>query len=61
MGVEIRPETSGSRLRVFIDFELPDGIATYWLGRLFGHMYAKWCVGQMLRGVVMHFDSAVSQ
>jgi len=28
------------------------------LGVLFGDMYAKWCVRQMLNGVVEHFKSA---
>ena len=54
MGVEIRPEKQGSRLRVFIAFDLPTGITGYWLGRLFSGAYAKWCVRQMLEGVVMH-------
>jgi hypothetical protein len=52
MGVQITPEQSGSRLRVFIDYQLPDGPVTYWLGRLFGGLYARWCVDQMLTGVV---------
>ena len=42
-------------MTVFIDYALPDGVVTYWLGRLFGGMYAKWCVNQMLDGVVTHF------
>lgn len=44
------PEQRGSRLRVFIDYELPNGWLTYWLGLLFGGLYAKWCVKQMLAG-----------
>ena len=56
MGVEVRPETNGSRVRVFIDFDLPTGLVTYWLGRLFGLRYAKWCVRQMLQGVLKHFN-----
>lgn len=55
MGVRIQPSAIGAHLTVFIDYALPDGVVTYWLGRLFGRMYAKWCVNQMLDGVVKHF------
>jgi Polyketide cyclase / dehydrase and lipid transport len=55
MGVQITPDDSGSHVRVFIDYELPKGWATYWLGRLFGSFYAKWCVDQMLVGVARAF------
>ena len=58
MGVEISPERQGSRLRVFIDFDLPTGWATHWLGRLFGSLYARWCVRQMLTGAAKHFGSS---
>jgi hypothetical protein len=52
MGVQITPERGGSRLRVFIDYQLPDDPVTYWLGWLFGGLYARWCAAQMLTGVV---------
>lgn len=52
MGVQITPERGGTRLRVFIDYRLPDGPVTYCLGWLFGGLYARWCVDQMLNGVV---------
>jgi hypothetical protein len=55
MGIRITPEAGGSRVRVFINYELPKGWATYWLGRLFGRFYAKWCVDQMLVGVARAF------
>jgi hypothetical protein len=55
MGVHITPEGGGSRLRVFIDYQLPDGWVTYWLGWLFGRFYAGWCVRQMLSGVQRSF------
>ncbi len=55
MGVEITPDAGSSRLRVCINYDLPKGWATYWLGRLFGPFYAKWCVNQMLAGVVRAF------
>ena len=56
MGLEISEESKGSRLKVFIDYDLPKG-GTRWLGRLFGRMYAKWCVGQMLRGAEGQFKN----
>ena len=52
MGVQITPERAGSRLRVFIDYRLPDGPITYWLGWLFGGLYAGWCIDQMLTGAL---------
>ena len=55
MGVHITPEDGASRLRMFIDYDLPTGWATYWLGRLFSGIYAKWCVHQMLAGASAHF------
>lgn len=56
LGVEITPEARGSRLRVFIDYDLPAGWAR-WLGLLFGGVYAKWCVAQMLAGASKHFGA----
>ena len=50
MGLELKRENSNSRLRVFIDYDLPTGRAAWWLGRLFGGTYATWCVDQMLEG-----------
>jgi len=47
MGIEIEPRGGTSLLRVYIDYGLPAKNA--WLGRLFGRMYAKWCVGQMIK------------
>ena len=59
MGVEITPEGRLTRLLVFIDYDLPP--ANTWLGRLFGRMYARWCVAQMTKGARDHFptDQAV--
>jgi len=50
MGVEVDAENSGSRLRVFINYERPAALTTRWVGYLFGGIYAKWCVRQMIRG-----------
>lgn len=55
MGIAIAADGERSRLRVFIDYELPSGSATRWLGWLFSGPYARWCVNQMVNGVVAHF------
>jgi hypothetical protein len=36
MGVEVTPEDQASRLRIFIDYALPERTPARWLGRLFG-------------------------
>jgi hypothetical protein len=56
MGLEINEDNNKSRLRVFIDYELPTTMGTRWLGYLFAGMYAKWCVRQMIRGVQEQFE-----
>src|SRR3989344_2906974 len=53
MGIEIKPQDTHSRLRVFIDYDLP--MTNIWLGRLFGDVYAKWCVQQMIKGSREYF------
>ncbi len=55
MGLEISPYNSDSNLKVFINYELPNS-KTRWLGHLFGSIYAKWCVQQMIRGVRNEFN-----
>lgn len=59
MGLDINPQNSHSKLKVYIDYELPQSFKTRWLGLLFGGMYAKWCVNQMLNGVKKHFNETV--
>ena len=50
MALTIRPlADKSSLLRISIDYELPTRNA--WMGKLFGQMYAKWCVQQMIQGV----------
>lgn len=56
MGFEISTKNSISQLKVFIDYELPEAIISRLLGQLFGKMYAKWCVRQMINGVTEHFS-----
>ena len=57
MGFDIRPSNGGSDLRVFIDYDLPTGSISHWLGRLLADWYAKWCVDQMLAAPVAAFAS----
>lgn len=56
LGFEITPIDNYSMLKVYIDYNLPNSFKTQWLGVLFGRMYAKWCVRQMLYGVKEHFE-----
>lgn len=56
MGFEINDENCISRLRVSIDYELPAAASTRWLGCLFGGIYAKWCVRQMIKTAQEHFE-----
>ena len=55
MGFEIVPSVQSSHLRVFIDYAYPDGPISYWLGRLFGTFYARWCTQRMTDDAAMHF------
>jgi len=55
MKIAINPKDTGSLLLVSIDYDLPP--AYPWLGKLFGGVYAKWCVRQMTRGVRDHFQA----
>jgi hypothetical protein len=59
MGFQITSDTDASCLRVFIDYDLPAGWATYWLGRLLGGVYANWCVAQMLPAPSRHFSQEI--
>ena len=56
MGYEITPKAQSLQLRVFIDYALPDGPVSYWLGRLFGSFYARWCTQSMANDAAMHFQ-----
>ena len=55
MGFELAPESSGSRLRVFIDYDLAsDGLLARWLGPA----YARWCTGRMARDAAAAFSAS---
>lgn len=45
LGFDIVTEADkSSKLRVFIDYDLPKALLLRWLGLMFGKAYAKWCV-----------------
>ena len=57
LGFEIKPEAEHSNLTVYIDYNLPKSFLTKLLGCLFGRVYAKWCVKQMINEVEAHFKT----
>lgn len=55
LGFDIASKGTCSDLRIFIDYDLPSSPTLRWLGILLGPVYAKWCVGQMVKGVRLRF------
>lgn len=55
MGFEIVPQGNSSRLRIFIDYALPESLPAHWLGRVFGGWYARWCTQRMVGDVEKYF------
>lgn len=49
LGFEIAKENEGSKFKVFINYNLPEEGFNKLLGYLFGRIYAKWCVDQMIQ------------
>jgi hypothetical protein len=47
MGFEVQPCGVGSRVGLWIDYELPR-VGVAWLGRRLGRFYARWCTSRML-------------
>lgn len=45
----------GTRLRVFIDYDLPEKAPARWLGYLFADIYARWCTRRMVGDAERHF------
>ena len=52
-------EGGATRLRVFIDYDLPAGAA--WLRAPLGAWYARWCTERMLEDTRAHFARGVSR
>jgi hypothetical protein len=59
MGFDIEPDASGSKLRIFIEYEL-GGLRPGWLARMLGRWYARWCVSQMAKDAQARFASGAS-
>ena len=60
LGFVLSARGTRSWLRVFIDYELPATPWGSWLGRLFGGMYARWCVRRMAGDAAAHFGSPIA-
>ena len=60
LGFVLSPSGDRSLLRVFIDYELPHNGLSYWLGKLFGKMYARWCVERMVDDAAAQFGSTTA-
>jgi hypothetical protein len=58
LGFELSPEAGTTRLRVFIDYALPERVPARWLGRIFGGIYARWCTDRMAADAVKAFRRA---
>lgn len=56
LGFALSPSGEGSRLRVFIDYDIPQQGVSRWLGKLFGKTYARWCTEQMVRDAAAEFN-----
>jgi hypothetical protein len=54
MGFEVSPGDAGSRLSVFIDYELGP-LRPRWLCRPLAAWYARWCVRSMAEDARRHF------
>ena len=55
MKILIEPKETGALFSVSIDYDLPT--TNIWLGKLFGKIYAKWCVEQMITGTRKYFNA----
>jgi hypothetical protein len=55
LGFDLASVTGGSKLRVVIDYALPETGPGRLLGWLFGPAYARWCTQRMVDDAVAHF------
>jgi hypothetical protein len=60
MGFEVQPVAGQSRLRVFIDDDLPPKPPSRWLGRVLGSAYARWCTEQMVKDAAARFPRSAT-
>lgn len=59
MGFEINDSKGMSRLRVFIDYDLPRSFVGRLLGLVFAPAYARWCVERMAKDAQRGFALSV--
>lgn len=57
LGFELAPSDRGSRLRVFIDYDLPGQGFGRWVGKALGRTYARWCTRRMASDAATHFGT----
>lgn len=57
MGFMIEPLPTSCQLRIYIDYELPQGLWRV-AGWLLGGLYARWCVRSMVTDAARHFTAA---
>lgn len=58
MGFEVVPSEADSRVRVLIDYALPETGFARWLGHVFGGYYARWCTRRMVVDATTHFAAS---
>jgi len=55
MGFEVQPEGAGSKLRVWIDYDLAPTAIGRWCGPAVAPFYARWCVVRIANDAAEHF------
>lgn len=55
MGFDVTPQNGGSKLLVFIDYELPHGTRGGWLMSKLASWYAAWCTRRMVEDATARF------
>lgn len=55
MGFELSASGRRTRLRVWIEYDHPPGLAGRWLGKILGTVYANWCVTRMAKDAASAF------
>jgi hypothetical protein len=57
MGFQINPESRDSKLRIFIEYALPQSKIQHLLGLIFGRFYARWCIERMVQDAIAYFEN----
>jgi hypothetical protein len=55
MGFALTPEAQGTRLEVWIDYDIAVRPLGRWLATLLSDFYARWCVRRMIEDAVNAF------